>query len=347
MPGRGTIIFCMNEPTERPAVTPPRMVQAITAGFNLVANHIYIILLPVVLDLFLWFGPHLRVKTLLEPVMQDLLRQLGMFYQTQVDANAAMIREFYLSILERFNLFTFLRSYPVGVFSLFSSTAPTEHPLGSPVFIEVSSVGLVVLYGLVISLAGLFLGTLFFRELAKYTGESLVGHKLRSPLWHYGQTVLLALILLLLVLLIAVPLTLAFSFLTLLSPMISQIVLFMIIVFLLWLVVPMVFAPHGIYFSQQNAMSALLTSVRMVRFHLPGTSIFLLVIILFSEGLKIIWRFPPPTSWMALIGVLGNAFVSTALLAATYIYYRDGLIWMKSRQQNIASASVGINGRIL
>lgn len=323
------------------------MVQAITAGFNLVANHIYIILLPIALDLFLWFGPHLRVKSLLEPVVQDMLRQLGMFYQAQLDANAEVIREFYMAILEQINLFTFLRSYPVGVFSLFSSTSPAEHPLGSPAFFEIPSIGLVFLYGLLITLAGLFLGTLFFREMARYTGENLSGHKLRPIVWHYGQTVLLTLILLLLALLIAVPLTLAFSFLTLLSPMIAQIVLFMIIVFLLWLVVPMVFAPHGIYFSQQNAMSALLTSVRMVRFHLPGTSIFLLVIILISEGLKIIWRFPPPTSWMALIGVLGNAFVSTALLAATYIYYRDGLIWMKSRQQNIASASVGNNGRIL
>ncbi|MBP8858217.1 MAG: hypothetical protein KBG60_09345, partial [Anaerolineaceae bacterium] len=64
----------MNEPTARPNVTPPRMVQAITAGFNLVANHIYIIILPIALDLFFWFGPHLRVKSLLEPVVQDMLR---------------------------------------------------------------------------------------------------------------------------------------------------------------------------------------------------------------------------------------------------------------------------------
>ena len=347
MPGHGTITVCMNEPTARPAITPPRMVHAITAGFNLVANHIYIILAPLALDLFLWFGPHLRIKAIMEPVVQDMLRQLSTFYQGQLEANAEVIREFYLGVLQQFNLFTFLRSYPVGVFSLFSSSSPTEHPLVLPLFIEVPTMGLAFLYVLILTLAGLFIGTLFFREMARFTGESLVDHKLRPVLWHYGQTVLLTLILLLLVLLIVVPLTLAFSFLTLFSPVIAQIVLFMIIVFVLWLVVPMVFAPHGIYFSQQHAMSALLTSVRMVRFHLPGTSIFLMVVILLGEGLKIIWRFAPASSWMALVGVLGNAFVSTALLAATYIYYRDGLIWMKSRQHNLASASAGSNGRIL
>jgi hypothetical protein len=283
----------------------------------------------------------------MEPVVQDMLRQLSVFYQGQLEANAEAIQAFYLAVLEQFNLFTFLRSYPVGVFSLFSSSAPAQHPLGAPAFLEVPTIGLVFLYGILLTLAGLFLGTLFFREMARFTGENLVDHKLRSALWHYGQTILLTLILLLLVLLIAVPLTLAFSFLTLFSPMIGQIVLFMIIVFVLWLVVPMVFAPHGIYFSQQNAMAALLTSVRMVRFHLPGTSIFLLIVILLGEGLKIIWRFPPAGSWMAMIGLLGNAFVSTALLAATYIYYRDGLIWMKSRQQNLASSTAGQNGRIL
>ncbi len=323
------------------------MVNAITAGFNLVASHIYIILAPVAIDLFLWFAPHLRIKTLMEPVVQDMLRQLSGFYQVQFEANAELIQEFYMGVLEQFNLFTFFRSYPVGVFSLFSSSSPAENPLGSPVFLEVPSVGLAILYGILLTLAGLFVGTLFFREMARFTGESLVDHKLRSAFWHYGQTILLTLILLVMVLLIVVPLALAFSFLTVFIPMVAQIVLFMIIVFILWLVVPMVFAPHGIYFSQQNAMSALLTSVRMVRFHLPGTSIFLLFVILLGEGLKIIWRFPPASSWMALIGVLGNAFVSTALLAATYIYYRDGLIWMKSRQQNLASSTAGNNGRIL
>ena len=39
--------------------TPPRIFKSILAGFNTVANHIYLIILPVLIDMVLWLGPKL------------------------------------------------------------------------------------------------------------------------------------------------------------------------------------------------------------------------------------------------------------------------------------------------
>src|SRR5512146_2978933 len=55
------------------ALRPPQLIQSLVGGFNAVASHIYLIALPVILDIVLWFGPHIRLKALMEPVMLDML----------------------------------------------------------------------------------------------------------------------------------------------------------------------------------------------------------------------------------------------------------------------------------
>jgi len=42
-----------------------------------------------------------------------------------------------------------------------------------------------------------------------------------------------------------------------------------------------------------------------------------------------LWKAPPVTSWLTLVGVGGHAFISTALLAASFVYYRDADHWVQ------------------
>jgi hypothetical protein len=78
----------------------------------------------------------------------------------------------------------------------------------------------------------------------------------------------------------------------------------------------------------------------MIRFTLPTTSLFLLMVLLLSAGLDLLWRVPPDTSWLALIGVLGHAFVTTGLLAASFIYYHEAVEWLQKvfEQAKLAAA---------
>ena len=62
----------MNAPQTTPVFGPPKFIPALVSGFNLVAGKFYLLLLPIALDLFLWFGPHFRLKTLLYPAIQEL-----------------------------------------------------------------------------------------------------------------------------------------------------------------------------------------------------------------------------------------------------------------------------------
>ena len=51
---------------------PPGLIASLMRGFNSVANHVLVILPPVLLDLFLWLGPHLRLKNFFQPFIDQL-----------------------------------------------------------------------------------------------------------------------------------------------------------------------------------------------------------------------------------------------------------------------------------
>ena len=50
----------------------PSILQAFISGFNTTTNHIYLIILPIIVDLFIWFGPQFNLEKLLLPRIQGI-----------------------------------------------------------------------------------------------------------------------------------------------------------------------------------------------------------------------------------------------------------------------------------
>ena len=63
---------------------------------------------------------------------------------------------------ERINLFLSLRSFPVGIFSLFLSILPIKNPLGTPILHEIPLFSSAIMISLGLFLVGLALGGLYF-----------------------------------------------------------------------------------------------------------------------------------------------------------------------------------------
>jgi hypothetical protein len=40
---------------------------------------------------------------------------------------------------------------------------------------------------------------------------------------------------------------------------------------------------------------------------------------------------------MSFVGIFGHAFISTGLIAASFVYYRNGITWMESKMQQTAT----------
>ena len=156
--------MAMTNSRELPA--PPRLIPALVEGFDAITNHILLILFPVALDLLIWFAPHLRLKNLIETILMEMT----LFTANEGPELASMVeagREVWLQMAEQINLASALRSYPVGIPSLMSSSLPLETPLGVPWMLEISSIGYAFLITVVLIGIGLIMGTLYYLMVAQ------------------------------------------------------------------------------------------------------------------------------------------------------------------------------------
>ena len=302
---------------------PPGLLASIMAGFDSVANHIAVILPPVLLDLFLWLGPHLRLKQFLQPVITQLPSLANAFPASFPDL--ATIQSSWTGFANQFNLFIILRTFPVGITSLLSLQMPAQNPWGVPLSWDAGSFMGILGWALLLIILGWVAGGIYYywvSRVALKSDERMLGKSL-------SQAVLLSIIWMGLLFLVGLPILVVLSVLTAINTVLGQIALFAGAIILIWLVMPIFFSAHGIFTFQLDALRAILGSLRMVRFTLPNTGLFLLLFVLINQGLNFLWTTPAQTSWWMLVGIGGHAFISTALLAASFIYYRDINAWLK------------------
>ena len=311
---------------------PPRLIVSFLVGFNAVTNHIQLILFPLVLDLLLWFGPHLRLKELIGPVINEMNTTLTQMTTPDMSQLVQTAKDTWLSTVEHFNLLSSLRTYPIGIPSLYASIGPILTPIGPARVYEMPNAGISLGLWVLITLVGIIGGSLYFNEIARITGPEQGIVPFKRIFWQFVQSVLLGILLIVILMVIMIPASILVSILTMINPVLAQIAVLLLSIVVLWLLIPLVFSAHGIFAFKQNAFVSILLSVRMVRYFLPTTGLFLLLVVLISQGLDVLWRVPPESSWMALVGILGHAFITTGLLSASFVYYRGGMSWM---QQNI------------
>jgi hypothetical protein len=204
--------------------------------------------------------------------------------------------------------------------------------MGQPVLWEIQSLGLVLLVWALLSVVGLVAGTYYFAVVCQAALAGQVNWRQAFQRWPVAalQVFFLALLWAGLLVAVSIPGSFVFSMVALSGYSVGQCVLFLFIGFLIWLLLPLLFSTHGIFVNQHNMFSSLKSSVVLTQRTLPTTFLFFIVVLLISKGLDLLWLAPPETSWMALVGVAGHAFITTGLLASSFIYYRDADRWVRS-----------------
>jgi hypothetical protein len=304
---------------------PPGVVVSLRAGFDAIASHFLVILLPLALDLWLWLGPRLSMEVLLKPILVDFSRMAGAGGMPVADIDKAL--EIYSALFHEFNLFSVLRTFPIGIFSLMTGRMPLATPLGGPTIWQVSTAEnlLAILVGF--TLAGWLGGGLYFYWVSVIVTPAQ-DDRIRS-VQAVLQTAFFSLVWVIASFILGMPIILVIYLLFALSPSLAQGVLLFLGFLSMWLIVPLFFSPHGIFVKKQNALASIVNGLRMARFTLPTSSMFVLSTFLLGIGLNFLWGVPPEDSWMMLVGIFGHAFVTTALLAASFIYYRDMTSWLE------------------
>lgn len=306
---------------------PPSLGKSLLAGFDAISNQVGLIFFSICLDLFLWLGPKLPLQSLVDSIAAQL----------PDSANRQMIAD----LSSRLNLFDSLRSYPVGVPSLIVGESSLSTPLTASWHWSVPSWSAMLGLWLVLTLVGLMIGTLYFSLLSEATILRKIEFKeivKRWP-WNFWQALRLTLVMFMLLLGLSIPFVCLLSILGISGLPLSMVILIPFVILMVWFLFPLIFSPHGIFVNHRNTWEAIKDSAKIVRWTFPNSGLFVVTAIIISEGLAVLWRIPAERSWLRLVGIAGHAFVSTSLLAASFVYYREADQWVQKMLTQVKGSS--------
>jgi hypothetical protein len=313
---------------------PPGVMGPLKAGFDTVSSHVWLILLPLVLDVFLWLGPRLSVDRLVRPFLRVVFTQARTTLTSSADLQRfTEYQAAFGELVERFNLMSLLgrlQLFPVGISSLLAQTMPVETPLGAQSVVQITSLPGLLGLGFLLTFIGWVIGGVYFRWVSGIALEKAGRVVMVSFSWAILQSLLLSLIWVIGLVMVMIPMMIVLTIVTLLSPLLASGLVLIALFFSFWLIVPLFFTPHGIFVRRQNAFYSMFSSLRMARFTLPTSGLFVLSVFLLTTGLNYLWSVPTDNSWMLLVGIAGHAFITTALLAASFVYYRDMNAWLQT-----------------
>jgi hypothetical protein len=326
---------------------PPGVIASLQAGFNVVSNRVVLIALPVLLNAFLWLGPRLSVGKWYGALLTNwisLLKQNGFPAQELAvyTENAPILVDFF----NKLNWLGWIRTLPIGIPALLldlPNKLPLQTPLGLQSVIQLPSFIIVAGSVLGLTFVGWLGGGVYFQIVA---GASLGDTEASIGLVRaITQTILLSIIWTIGLTIIILPILIVMAVLAAINALIAQVAFFIVLFFMFWLVVPLFFTPHGIFVRKQNAVVSIMSSLRMSRFTLPTSSMFVLSVFLLSRGLSYLWTIPASDSWLLFVGILGHGFISTTLLAASFVYYRDMNNWLQNVYERFQQMSNKISAK--
>jgi hypothetical protein len=315
---------------------PPRLVPALVAGFDAITAHISVILLPIFVDILIWFSPHFRIKNLVEAFIGEMAA-LSSIEGADLSEMFEVGQEVWLQVAEQFNLIIMFRSYPVGIPSLMASSIPLNTPLGVPGMMEIPTIGAVFFVSIFFLCFGLILGTFYYLIVVQVAlnGDLILGEVFRKFLRSCLHVFLLTFILAAFFAIISIPVSCLLSLAGLVGLSSGQIGFLIYGALMIWIIFPLLFSAHGIFVNNLAAWQSIRMSIQITNATLPTTALFFLSIFILTQGLNILWRIPPTDSWLTLLGIAGHAFVVTGLLSASFIYFHDADRWVTSLRNHI------------
>jgi hypothetical protein len=304
----------MKSVTDLQPQAPPGLITTLSAGFEATTGHLWLILLPVLLDLVFWLGPRLGIAQLTDRVLSPLLEQPGIR-----DAVPAL-----MDMTSGINVLTSLSVPLVGIPALMAGVAPEQTPVPTEVH-EVGSMLNLLLIQVGLWLIGLLLAALYLSLISLALRKQQAGPAdlasfaagvIRSSFRLFG----LAFVFLFALMAIWLPLMPVAFLLTFIAGGLAMYVLiggFFVVVIYLSMSVP------GIVLNQRPLLLSVRESLRLVRGNAVQTMSLLMIVLLVSSGTNLLWHLADNGTWLTVVSIAGHAFISTGLAAAIFIFYRD------------------------
>lgn len=299
----------------------PGIMPTLAAGFDLVSKHLWLLVVPVALDLFLWLGTRLGAQVLMD--------QMVAFWQQEnalLLFDPAVIEQF-ISLTTRTNLFAALSVPMIGVPTFMSGIAPELTPIKTAV-LEVDSIAVVVLSVVLLSVIGLFITAVYYNLIACVLRRNM-GEEMRIPVLiarigrNWLLLLLLGTLLAVTLLILYIPMILLATGLAAINPVLGGAAAIFAPVLLFSIGLQFIFVPHGIILHGRPLANAMIESSLILRKHWMEAITLIFTIVLINYLMNSIMLLADDGSWLTGASIIGHAFVATAMVTAVFIFYHD------------------------
>jgi len=319
--------------------SPVGIIDSLASGFEIVAAHLQILLLPLGIDLLLWIGPRFTMRPFLSaveqfwmslvPYAESTSKSQVLQYAKQLHNLAETAPDRYLPILLPPTLLGGRRAggLPFDFKPGMIETGPAN--LGAILLALFSSL---ILYEICFGWITLYVldepfkPWRFTKQVASIATQSMLA---------IGASTIIAL----------VAGIVLFTIIGILGVIGSDVLIigvtWLLFVFMFIFGVPAlmmaIFTLHSMFLNRRNVIAAMWDSVRVVQWNMMPTTILLALVGGIYFAMNVIWSLAGRDSWLTLAAMGGNAFISTGLLTATVIYYKDRYrYWHEIREALLA-----------
>jgi hypothetical protein len=285
----------------------PTLIDSISEGYAAINRRPWLLLVPLLLNMYLWFGPQLsfgplfnNIHGVLKSIQPGLVDQSEMqVLYDQLLANGSVDLRSQVTFL---NYVPTLRQYVIGSTSSAGSASGVPAIVEPPRLIdarrtdtlEVATVGGALLAGVTLNVLALGLPFLFFAYL-----------------------------------------------LILLNPTIGLLALELLFVVGFWINIYIGFYREAIVIHDQGPLRAIYTSFNVVRRNFWGTLGFLALSLIISLGSGVIWYRLVGSTVGLIVAMVGSAYIGSGLLAARMAFFRERL----RRWQSMPVRPTGLRAR--
>jgi hypothetical protein len=318
------------------------IIESLSAGYRFLLQRLELLLIPILLDLLLWFLPHLSIGPLFE--------QAAGFYQ-EAAARAEMPGEMttmaqqVASVLheagQNSNLLNLLFWVSGSLFHLPSLLYVVDTPRTiDPIVL--TNLGETVGWGMLILFIGIAIGVLYLMLLTRHLpigagSKSWSWRQLpRSMARHWLQMILFLVLTVLFLIVVFVPISLAIAFLSLVSSGLTALLAFIFGGLTLVLFLYLYFVPAGLIMDELHLPRAIGQSFRLVRDNFWATLGLILLSDVISLGFStILARLVSYQPFGTLTAIIVNAFIGSGLALGFLIFYRSRILLAQGEPVNV------------
>lgn len=313
------------------------IIDTLSAGFDRAAKRLWLILLPVLLDIGIWAGPRLSLNKLAREAILLLpdAAELG----DQYTASIEMMRSWLTDAAATTNVMAMLSMRLLGLPSLAETLAPRALPFGIVQrSIEIPSWLAFAGVALLLTLISLLLGCSCLSLIAADARDRDVSpiYALQVAWRSWLRLVTLVLLATAAIVVMGSGVAVVSGMLAVLSVDLAGLLLTLFgwgfLTFSAYGAVVFFFASRAIILDDAGILRSIWNALNVLHRSLLAAIGFILLVSVLQTGLLYIWRMLAVSPAGTLVGIVGNAYVSTGLVMASFIFYRERYgAWQEAR----------------